>query len=149
MAGSIDSRLHMALNVRDIERSIAFYEALFETGPDKVREGYARFDLDRPPVVLTLNARDKVREGRRLDHVGIRITDEAELERHLSRLKEFGCWIREQRDIICCHARQAKFWAKDPDGLEWEFYILVDDAPETTAKAETAAEAAAKGCCEG
>ena len=33
------SRLQLALNVNDIEESIAFYSKLFGTGPAKVRPG--------------------------------------------------------------------------------------------------------------
>ena len=145
MASSIDSRLHMALTVKNLEKSIAFYTTLFEREPDKVKSGYARFDLENPGVVLTLNTGSKLRKGNRLDHMGIRISDFEALDRHLDRMKAFGCWIKEQRDVVCCHSRQSKFWVQDPDGLHWEFYVLVDDmkdVPEETS-------AAASNCCDG
>ena len=37
------SRLQLALNVDDLETSIAFYSTLFGTEPHKVRPGYANF----------------------------------------------------------------------------------------------------------
>jgi predicted enzyme related to lactoylglutathione lyase len=42
------SRLQLALNVNDIEESIAFYSKLFGTGPAKVRPGYANFAIAEP-----------------------------------------------------------------------------------------------------
>ena len=42
-------------------------------------------------------------------------------------MREAGYWVKEQRDVVCCHARQDKFWVRDPDGNEWEIYELVDD----------------------
>jgi hypothetical protein len=39
----------------------------------------------------------------------------------------------------CCYATQDKTWVKDPDGNEWEaFVVLQDNLPESTAAA---------GCC--
>ena len=48
------SRLQLALNVNDIEESIAFYSKLFGTGPAKVRPGYANFAIAEPPLKLVL-----------------------------------------------------------------------------------------------
>jgi hypothetical protein len=29
--------------------------------------------------------------------------------------------------VNCCHANQDKFWVQDPDGVEWEVYVLNHD----------------------
>jgi catechol 2,3-dioxygenase-like lactoylglutathione lyase family enzyme len=36
---------HVAVNVRNVEESIAFYSKMFAAIPVKVRPGYAKFDL--------------------------------------------------------------------------------------------------------
>jgi len=35
--------------------------------------------------------------------------------------------------VNCCHANQDKFWVRDPDGVEWEVYVLNHDLEEDTA----------------
>ena len=50
-----DSRIHMGLAVRNLERSVAFYRTLFGQGPTKTRPGYAKFEVAEPPVNLALN----------------------------------------------------------------------------------------------
>ena len=142
-APPMDSRLHLALKVSDLERSIEFYQLLFNEAPDKVKSGYARFNLNAPPVVLTLNEGEKVKRGNRLDHMGIRLEDPEAMATALKRLKDAGSWIKEQPDVVCCHSRQSKFWVKDPDGVHWEFYVLVDDmqgVPEEQSAASTCGE---------
>ncbi len=122
-----DNRLHISLRVHDLERSREFYRVLFDQEPDKVKDGYVRFNLTSPPVVLALSDGKKIRKGNRLDHMGIRVESQEILDAARSRMKAIGCWIKEQPDVICCHSRQSKFWVQDPDGLHWEFYLLVDD----------------------
>ena len=41
---------HLAINVRDVEASIAFYQKMFGVEPSKVRTGYAKFDVQRTRV---------------------------------------------------------------------------------------------------
>lgn len=140
MSAANDNRLHLALHVSDLDKSNAFYQELFGTEPDKLKPNYARFNLNDPPVVLTLNSGKKVRRGNRLDHMGIRLQDPNLLDAALARFRAAGHWIKEQRGTVCCHARQDKFWVQDPDGLHWEFYVVTDDMlPDKSAgQSETA-----------
>lgn len=50
-----NSRIHLALAVKSVERSIAFYTSLFGRSPTKVRPGYARFEVAEPSANLSLN----------------------------------------------------------------------------------------------
>src|SRR4051795_10499460 len=52
------SRVQLALNVEDLDASIAFYTKLFQTPPAKVRENYANFAIADPPLKLVLFAND-------------------------------------------------------------------------------------------
>src|SRR5260370_32696359 len=47
-------RFHLSLNVSDLARSIDFYRVLFGVEPAKRRADYAKFELDGPPPVLSL-----------------------------------------------------------------------------------------------
>ena len=45
-------RLQLALNVADLDQAIDFYSKMFDTPPNKVRDGYANFAIDQPPLKL-------------------------------------------------------------------------------------------------
>lgn len=133
-------RMHISLNVSNLERSVAFYKALFNVEPAKCRPDYAKFELDDPPLVLSLEPNGRPGAGT-LNHLGLRFADARQLVAAQERLERAG--IRSQREagVECCYARQTKFWIHDPDQTLWEFYILEEDidhrgtghAPETTA----------------
>ena len=133
--------LHIALHVADRERSTAFYARVFGQEPDKEACGYARFTLEDPALVLTLNARKEVRTGDRLSHLGIRMGDRATFETFRDRLRAAGLIAREEHAVTCCHAVQDKVWTEDPDGNSWEFYELLEDLDPTAATARSG------GCC--
>ena len=42
-------RFHLSVNVSDLARSVAFYRTLFGAEPAKLRDDYAKFELDDPP----------------------------------------------------------------------------------------------------
>lgn len=48
-------RFHMALNVQDVEALVPFYQAFLGIDPSLVRDGYAKFELQQPPLNLSLN----------------------------------------------------------------------------------------------
>ncbi len=48
------SRAQLALNVADLEASVAFYSKLFGVEPAKRRPGYANFAITTPPLKLVL-----------------------------------------------------------------------------------------------
>ena len=50
-----NSRIHIALAVSDLDKSVKFYEELFGVKPTKIRDDYAKFEPNYPSVNLTLN----------------------------------------------------------------------------------------------
>jgi len=48
----VTGRVQLALNVNDLDESIAFYSKLFGAEPAKVRPGYANFAIADPPLKL-------------------------------------------------------------------------------------------------
>ncbi len=134
------TKLHLSLNVNDVETSTLWYATFFARPPHKVRDGYANFDLDNPALKLALNARTAESRGP-LNHLGILVEDSAMVESERERLEAAGLVARREDGVLCCHARQDKFWVSDPDGNAWEIYSITDDQPEDPPKAE------AGNCC--
>jgi catechol 2,3-dioxygenase-like lactoylglutathione lyase family enzyme len=119
-------RFHLSLNVADLNRAVAFYRVLFGTAPAKLRSDYAKFELDEPPLVMSLEPVQRGTGGA-LNHLGFRLADSAALVAMQRRLGEAGIASRRKEGVECCYARQTKFWVTDPDGTLWEMYTLDED----------------------
>lgn len=134
-------KAHVALNVKNVETSIEFYKKLLGIEPSKVRTGYAKFDIQNPPLNLTLN-QITFNERGALSHMGIQVGSSDDVLAMRELWHERGLYTRDEMQTNCCYAIQDKTWVNDPDGNEWEvFVVLEDNLPEVANK--TAAEA----CC--
>jgi catechol 2,3-dioxygenase-like lactoylglutathione lyase family enzyme len=126
-------KVHVHMTVSNLEKSRAFYEAFFGVSPVKVKPGYAKFLPRFGPLNLALSE-GRPGEGRgHVDHMGIQVESRAIVERELARVKAAGLSVREEFSVDCCHANQDKFWVSDPDGVEWEVYVLNHDIEEGAA----------------
>jgi catechol 2,3-dioxygenase-like lactoylglutathione lyase family enzyme len=119
-------RFHLSLNVSNLERSIAFYRILFGCEPAKRRPDYAKFELNDPPLELSLEPTPRG-EGGALNHLGFRMPDSAALVLVQRRLEQAGIHTKHKEGVECCYARQTKFWVTDPDQTLWEIYTLDED----------------------
>jgi catechol 2,3-dioxygenase-like lactoylglutathione lyase family enzyme len=120
-------RVQLALNVNDLNESVAFYSKLFGAEPAKVRPGYANFALTEPPLKLVLM--ENPGQGGTLNHLGVEVADTATVEAEQARLAEAGLAAVEERDTTCCYARQDKFWVTGtPNGEQWEVYTVLADS---------------------
>ena len=121
------SRLQLALNVDDLDASIAFYRKLFGTEPAKVREGYANFAVADPPLKLVLIQNPG--QGGSLNHLGVEVTDTEALDLEQARIAEAGLSWLDERGSTCCYALQDKFWLQQtPNGERWEIYTVLGDS---------------------
>lgn len=129
-------KAHLALNVSNVDKSIDFYQKMFGIEPSKVRTGYAKFDVQNPPLNLTLN--QSVAAGRgSLSHLGIQVATSEDVSALKERWEAQGLVPREELKTTCCYAVQDKAWVHDPDGNEWEaFVVLEDNLPEGTKNTE-------------
>lgn len=122
------SRVQLALDVDDLDASIAFYRRLFGTEPAKVRPGYANFALTEPPLKLVLI--ESPGRGGTLNHLGVEVEDVAAVDTIQSRLAADGLDSADERGTTCCYATQDKFWVEGaPDGERWEVYTVLADSP--------------------
>lgn len=92
----MDIRIHISLEVSDIESAVGIYSRLFQHEPTKVRSDYANF-------------RHKLSDW-------------------LSKAEGSGLSPRIEENVTCCYATANKFWAQDPDGHEWEFWVRSGEA---------------------
>jgi catechol 2,3-dioxygenase-like lactoylglutathione lyase family enzyme len=124
-------KAHLALNVNSVEISIEFYRKMLGIEPSKVRTGYAKFDVENPPLNLTLNEHSFNERGA-LSHLGIQVASTDDVLAMRQKWAAAGLLTRDEMQTDCCYATQAKTWVRDPDGNEWEaFVVLVDNLPET------------------
>ena len=131
-------KAHLAMNVKDVEASIEFYKKMLDIEPSKVRTGYAKFDIQNPPLNLTLN-QNAFAAGGTLSHLGIQVATSEDVLALRDKWTERGLVPREEMQTTCCYAVQDKAWVSDPDGNEWEaFVVLEDNLPEGTKKTEDA-----------
>jgi lactoylglutathione lyase len=119
------SRVQLALNVEDLDASIAFYTKLFQTPPAKVRDGYANFAIADPPLKLVLFA--NAGEPGSLNHLGVEVESSDDVVAVIARTERDGFPQQVQENVSCCFAVQDKTWVKGPDN-EWEFYAVLADA---------------------
>jgi catechol 2,3-dioxygenase-like lactoylglutathione lyase family enzyme len=119
-------KFHVSLNVSDLPRSLAFYQALLGTAAVKAYSDYAKFEVEEPPVVLSLKPQRAVKGGP-LNHLGLRVKTSEELVAIQRRLEAAGHRTSRQDDVRCCYAHQTKFWVADPDDTLWEVYLLHAD----------------------
>jgi len=120
------SRVQLALNVEDLEASIAFYTKLFQTTPAKVREDYANFAIADPPLKLVLFA--NAGDPGSLNHIGVEVESTDDVAAVIARTTDLGLDQHVQENVTCCFAVQDKTWVKGPEN-DWEFYTVLADAP--------------------
>lgn len=119
-------RMHVHVAVSDLGQSIGFYSKLFDAQPSVVKPDYAKWMLEDPRVNFSISARG-VRPG--LDHLGIQVESDAELQVMHDRLDSAGEAMLSQEATTCCYARSDKHWVTDPQGLAWETFHTLGTAP--------------------
>lgn len=120
---------HISINVSDLTASLTFYSAFFGVEPVKLREGYAKFELQNPKLNFTLNEKPGITPTENvLNHLGFQVasTDDVLLAR--LRLKKAGLATEDEMSTTCCYAVQDKTWVKDPNGISWEVFTVLSDA---------------------
>jgi catechol 2,3-dioxygenase-like lactoylglutathione lyase family enzyme len=138
-------KVHIALNVADVNRSVEFYRAAFGVEPVKWKPGYAKFDVAEPPLNLTLNHQANIEGKGALNHLGIEVSSTAEVLAANQRFREAGLEVIDEMNVDCCFALQDKIWITDPDGYRWEIFTIKvqDTQPDLTVPEEQHLQA----CC--
>src|SRR5205823_6040141 len=127
---------------------LAFYRGMLAIEPAKVRTGYAKFDVQEPPLNLALNEVPALRDAGALSHLGFQVASTEDVLAFRERWAAAGFITRDEMQTDCCYATQDKTWVHDPDGNEWEaFVVLKDNLPETKEAAACCSTSAAAPSC--
>src|SRR5262249_37066037 len=121
-------RTHVSLNVSNLERSVAFYRAFLGVEPAALFKDYARFELETPPLVLSLEPVFH-RASDAFNHLGLRLEDADAVRGFQGRLVDRGLAAERDDEVECCYSRQTKIWLADPDRNLWEVYAVTGALP--------------------
>jgi catechol 2,3-dioxygenase-like lactoylglutathione lyase family enzyme len=124
------SRIQLALNVSNLEEAVDFYSRFFKSEPSKIRPGYANFAIDEPPLKLVLI--ENGGEPGAINHLGVEVFSQAEVQDSISYLFEMGFATDVEEETTCCFAVQDKVWVEGPDRSRWEVYTVLSDAGDST-----------------
>ncbi len=131
-------RPHISLDVRDVAKSVAFYEKVFAVKPQKQVADYAKFDLKAPALNFSLVSSTGTVST--VDHLGIEVETVEEIAEWKARLQDEKVLERVENNVACCFARQDKLWFSDPDGNAWEIFTVHEQLGGTGQLNQT-------GCC--
>lgn len=139
------SRVQLALNVDDLGAAVAFYSKLFATEPAKLRDGYANFAIESPPLKLVLF--EQPGKGGTINHLGVEVETPGEVAAAQTRLALAGLATATEEGVACCYARQDKVWVDGPSGEPWEIYTVLDDVEMPGGQLRTVDPETGSSCC--
>lgn len=126
MRKSVFPRMHVNLYVSDINKTVDFYSKLFGQSPDKVKDGYTKFTLDDPSLIISF-VENPEKISAQFGHLGFQVASIEELNQIKKDVLSTDLSIREEIGTYCCYAKQDKFWIADHDGYQWEIYYFYKD----------------------
>ncbi|MBZ0189968.1 MAG: VOC family protein [Candidatus Obscuribacterales bacterium] len=118
-------KMHVNLNVKDLDKSVEFYSTLFEAQPEVVKPGYVKWVLTDPPLNFSIVIGEK---SFGINHIGFQCDSHEEVKAIGTRLKEKSFAIEEEANVECCYARSSKVWTEDPQNVRWENFITVGES---------------------
>ena len=139
-------RMHVHVNVSDLEASIRFYSTLFAAEPTVRKVDYAKWMLEDPRVNFAISHRGI---GPGIEHLGIQVEDGAELQEVYARLKRTDRPVLEEGKATCCYGDSEKSWIEDPQGVQWETFLTTGESTVygRDPVKPTIAEAPEEACC--
>lgn len=105
-------KAHIHIGVGDTQRSVAFYEALLGARPARQSTGCAVFDLDSPPLVLTVEQESRNRPCQ--SHFALLVDDPRLVGNAAVALRRAGVRLRLGDQGV---------EALDPDGNAWRVQL--------------------------
>ncbi len=119
-------RMHVNLSVKDLNASIDFYNSLFASEPAVIKSDYAKWMLDDPRINFAITTRG---EQKGIDHLGIQVENDTELDEVYARLQTASAPLIEEGATTCCYAESEKTWIFDPEGIAWETFLTRGESP--------------------
>jgi glyoxalase/bleomycin resistance protein/dioxygenase superfamily protein len=119
-------RFHVHISVENLSDSIHFYSALFNQTPTVEKPDYAKWMMENPRINFAISKRN-ARPG--IDHLGIQVETDDELQEVNLRLAEAQLPVSKQTDTTCCYTKSDKYWTLDPQNVAWEAFHTLEDIP--------------------
>ena len=119
-------RMHVNLSVKALNASIDFYNSLFASEPAVIKADYAKWMLDDPRINFAITTRG---EQKGIDHLGIQVENDTELDEVYARLQTASAPRIEEGATTCCYAESEKTWIFDPEGIAWETFLTRGESP--------------------
>jgi catechol 2,3-dioxygenase-like lactoylglutathione lyase family enzyme len=116
-------RFHVHISVQDLAANVRFYSNVFGAPPTVLKPDYAKWMLDDPRVNFAISSHG-LESG--VDHLGLQVESEAELNALHEQIAKGNIAAREQKNTTCCYARSDKYWVTDPQGIAWEAFHTLE-----------------------
>jgi catechol 2,3-dioxygenase-like lactoylglutathione lyase family enzyme len=113
-------RIHIGLEVANLEESLSFYTTLFGQPPTLREADYAKWQIDDPHVNFSITARGGEAPGG--VHFGVQVESPEDLGALSARLERAGENLIPTGCTECCYHKSEKVWVIDPDANRWETF---------------------------
>lgn len=110
-------RFQVYLRVKNPDKSIEFYNALFNTQLTVQKSDLAKWMLEVPRIKYAISI-GYSENG--IEHLGLRLESEAELHELFANMQKAKGSIREEGEYTCCYSKSQKSWITDLQGVDWE-----------------------------
>ena len=134
------------MRTSDLSGAIGFYSLLLGSEPVKSKPDYAKWEADDPSVNLSLTVGPKG-ESSGGAHYGIQVKSTDAVAAAKARFEAAGVPFQSEEETVCCYALQDKFWVTDPDGNEWEIFVVLEDAEVFRSEASECCATEGVGAC--
>jgi len=119
-------RFHVHVSVKDLSESVRFYTTLFGASPSVEKPDYAKWMIEDPRVNFAISTRNP-KHG--VNHLGLQVESEEELTGLEAQLKAADRAMIVEANATCCYANSQKYWVTDPQGVAWETFRTLGNAP--------------------
>ncbi len=122
-------RMHIMVNVSNIEESTRFYSALFNASPTVSKPGYAKWLVDDPR--LNFSIKQSAHEST-IEHLGFQVENPEELKILREQLASNSLATYAEGHTECCYSVSDKSWVDDPQQIKWEFFHSYGESSHLT-----------------
>lgn len=112
-------RFHVHVRVKNLQESINFYNALFNTQPSVTKPDYAKWMLEDPRINLAISTGHS-EVG--IEHLGLQVESADELQEVYKNMENAKGEVTEEAECTCCYSKSQKSWITDPQGVDWEAF---------------------------
>lgn len=112
-------RFHVHVRVKNLEDSVNFYNALFQTNATIVKEDYAKWMMDDPHINFAIST-GHAETG--IEHLGLQVESSDELQEVYANMEQAKGVVFEEGECTCCYSKSQKSWITDPQGVDWEAF---------------------------